>query len=399
METTQSSIAIDVSKGCSYVCGYAAKDKMIQEPIKILHDREGFAVLDDLYLRLTTQTGTNPIFVYETTGVYHRPLERYLTQHDYPQIKVSPLLAAKHRKNSGIRVPKSDKSDPKSLARLFYDLELCLNPPSDERYYELLQLDRFYVSLTRLMVTCKIHFHEKLAILFPRMGEHFLKMYAPYHLDLLATYPHPEIILKKRVDTLEHRLIESGIQNRRAHDYAKKLKEFSQGCVPGTSSNSNDAYILRTYIKQIQFYENERAKTIERMIELGKELQFFKQLQSIPGVGSVLAIRLIAELGDLSRFTNERQLVAYAGLDPIVYQSGQFDGKHLAISKKGNHHLRSILFQILSISAQVETDHSLKQYVQKKRQTHANKSALIAGCVKLLRIIFSLYRSGQMYSF
>lgn len=399
MESTQSCIAIDVSKGSSHVCGYATKDKIIQEPIKILHDREGFTVLGDLYQRLTNLNGKHPVFVYETTGIYHRPLERYLVQHDYPHIKVSPLLAAKHRKNSGIRIPKSDKSDPKSLARLFYDLELGPNHPIEEPYYELLQLDRFYVSLTHLMVTCKVHFQEKSDILFPRMGEHFKDLYTPYHLDLLAAYPHPEILLKKREDVIEHQLIASGIQKHRAHDYTMKLKAFCQGCVPGSSSNSVDPLIFQTYIQQIQVYEDKRTKTLEKMIGLGQDLPLFKQLQSIPGIGPVLAIRLMAELGDLSRFTNEGQLVAYAGLDPIVYQSGQYDGKHLAISKKGNKYLRSILFQILSISVYVESDHYLKRYVQKKRQTHCHKSALIAGCSKLLRIIFSLYRTGELYTF
>jgi transposase len=387
MNSTQSCIAIDVSKGKSHVCAYATKDELVQKPIEILHDREGFKILDDLYNRLNTVEGSLPIFIYETTGIYHRPLKRYLKDKHYPQCEVSPLLAAKHRKNSGIRIPKSDKADPKSLARLFYDGDMHLSPNSAEVYYELLQLDRSYQALTKLMVTCKVHFKEKLDILFPRFEDCFDNVYTTYTLNLLEAYPHPELILHKRSDAIEHRLIKDGLQSGRAQQVAQALKGYCQNCVPGTSSESVDTQILRLFIQQIKFYTLERNHIIEQMTVMVEKFPLYKQLKSIPGIGPLLAVRLIAELGDLSRFRNNRQLIAYAGLDPLVYQSGQKDGKHLGISKKGNCYLRAILYQVIGISIQVSTDHPIKMYVQKKKQTHPNKSAKIAGCAKLLRII------------
>ena len=111
-----------------------------------------------------------------------------------------------------------------------------------------------------------------------------------------------------------------------------------------------------------------------------------------------MAVRLVAELGDLSRFRNVCQLTAYAGLDPLAYQSGKNDGKHLCISKKGNRYLRLLLYQVKCISANVKTDHPIREYVQKKKQIHLAKSARIDGCVKLLRIIYSLYHSGEVYT-
>lgn len=398
MNGTQACIAIDVSKGISHVCAYVSKDSMVQKPIEILHDREGFKVLDDLYHRLNTGEGSPPIFIYETTGIYHLPLKRYLKDKQYPQTEVSPLLAAKHRKNSGIRVPKSDKADPKSLARLFYDVEMPLYSNSNEMYYELLQLDRNYQALTKLLVTCKVHFKEKLDILFPRFEEHFGNAYLTYFLNLLEAYPHPELIHRKRCDAIKRRLIEDGLQSSRAQHIVVELKDYCQNCISGTSAESVDTQILKWFIQQIRFYTNERNRIIEQMTSIAKELPLFEQLKSVPGIGPLLAVRLIAELGDLSRFRNVRQLTAYAGLDPLVYQSGKNDGKHLSISKKGNRYLRSLLYQVICISANVKTDHPIKEYVQKKKQTHPVKSARIAGCAKLLRIIYSLYHSGEVYT-
>lgn len=94
MNSSQACIAIDVSKGKSHVCAYSTKDTLIQKPIEILHDREGFKVLDDLYNRLNKEKENPPTFIYETTGIYHRPLKRYLKDKHYPQSEISPLLAA-----------------------------------------------------------------------------------------------------------------------------------------------------------------------------------------------------------------------------------------------------------------------------------------------------------------
>lgn len=160
-----------------------------------------------------------------------------------------------------------------------------------------------------------------------------------------------------------------------------------------------DTQILKLFIQQIKVYTEERTRIIEQMTSMVEKFPLFEQLKSIPGIGPLLAVRLIAELGDLSRFRNMRQIIAYAGLDPLVYQSGQKDGKHLSISKKGNRYLRTILYQVIGISIQVSTDHPIKTYIQKKKQTHPNKSAKIAGCAKLLRIIYSLYHSGENYTF
>jgi len=84
-------------------------------------------------------------------------------------------------------------------------------------YYELLQLDRNYQALTKLLVTCKVHFKEKFDILFPRFEEHFGNVYLTYFLNLLEAYPHPELIHRKRCDAIKRRLIEGGLQSSRAH--------------------------------------------------------------------------------------------------------------------------------------------------------------------------------------
>lgn len=121
---------------------------------------------------------------------------------------------------------------------------------------------------------------------------------------------------------------------------------------------------------------------------------------SIPGVGDNLAIRLIGELGDLDRFDKSEQLVAYAGIDPRVFQSGQMTGEHLHITKKGNKHLRTLLFLAVSSNIRIGKQNSLLVFYNKNRQQAnplAYKAALIACANKLLRIIFGMYQSGMNF--
>jgi transposase len=109
------------------------------------------------------------------------------------------------------------------------------------------------------------------------------------------------------------------------------------------------------------------------------------------------AARLIAEIGDILRFSNKRQLVAYAGIDPRVYQSGQVSGEHLYITKKGNKQLRTLLYLAVSSSLRLKKLSVIREFYDKKRQQTnplSHKAALIACANKLLRIIYGMNRNG-----
>ena len=114
-----------------------------------------------------------------------------------------------------------------------------------------------------------------------------------------------------------------------------------------------------------------------------------------------LAARLIAELGDMNRFTNRSALAAYAGLNPKILQSGDVDGTHLRISKKGNRHLRCLLYLGASCNYRLKKKDPLYLFNQKKRQQSISplksKAANIAAAHKLLTIIYALSKSGELY--
>jgi transposase len=128
-----------------------------------------------------------------------------------------------------------------------------------------------------------------------------------------------------------------------------------------------------------------------------KVLAICKRLISL--VSDVTATRLIAEIGDINAYPKADSLIAYAGLDPAVMQSGQMTGEHMHITKKGNSHLRAILYLAVINMIMSKAENMITRYVLKKKNSGLSyKAAVVAGCSKLLRLIHSMLRNGVCYS-
>lgn len=391
-------IAIDVSKGSSHVCGFEDKKNKFESVFVIEHDKIGFNKLTRLKQALTSKFNCEPIVIYESTGIYHRPLKTFLEDSNFKHVEVSPLLAAKHRKNSSIRSAKTDARDTQALANLYYDLNPKLSLTINELYHNLSQFHRYYDSMSIILIKLKVHYNEKLDVLYPGFRKQINdKIYKNYYLELIKQYPHPNLLKTKRVDSIENLFIQNGMRASNARYEAKRVKAYAKNCFPGSSEYSVDCFILKDLVQEIQNYIKKTDFIIEQMTNLVKGLPLYTQLLSIPGVGYKTVVKLLAELGDLSRFSNTKQLVAYAGLDPIISQSGQRDSKGLSISKKGNKFLRKALYQVVKVSVSVQSNNSIKSFYLRKKQTSSHKSALIASCDKLLRIIFKMNKTGELF--
>ena len=142
---------------------------------------------------------------------------------------------------------------------------------------------------------------------------------------------------------------------------------------------------------------------MSELINEASKIEYFSSIASITGIGVNLASRIIAEIGDIYRFENRKALSAYAGLNPLIRQSGDVDGIHLKISKKGNRHLRCLLYLGATCNYRLKKHDPLYEFNQKKRQQSISplkpKAANIAAAHKLLIIIYALCKSGEEYRF
>lgn len=391
-------ISLDVSKGTSFYQGFKGLDEPITKPKKIEHNLEGFKELLNLKEKIRKEYNEDCVVVFESTGIYHKPLQTYLDEHDFKYTIISPLLSAKVRK-SDIRGTKTDAKDCASIAKVFYLKELRIYSKIDEIYADLKEKSRYYDFLVDEMKRWKIEFRRLLDIIYPGFDKIFDDLYSDFIQAFLLEYSHPEIIRKLRLDTIA-KFLEKHTCHKEAYciRQAQTLKEYTENCASGCSSKSYLVNQFDTVIHNLNAQIKHLEMVLDEIVELAKTLPNYDSIRSIPGIGDNLAARILAEIGDISRFNNASQLVAYSGIDPQIYQSGQMSGLHLKISKKGNKKLRCLLY--LAVTCMIRTSREIviiDFYKKKKADGLASKSALVASMNKLVRIIYSLCKNGCLF--
>lgn len=391
-------ISLDVSKGSSFYQGFKGIDEPITKPKKIEHNLEGFKELLKLKEKIRKEYDSDCIVVFESTGVYHRSLQTFLDEHEFKYTIISPLLSAKVRK-SDIRGTKTDIKDCQSIAKVFYLKELRIYSKIDEIYADLKEKSRYYDFLMDEMKRWKIEFRRLLDIIYPGLDKLYDDLYGDFIQSFLMEYNHPEIIRKRRLDTIA-KFLEKHTCHKEAYciRQAQILKDYAENCASGCSSKSYLVSQFDTVIHNLNAQIKHLESVLEEIVELAKTLPNYDSIKSIPGIGDNLAARILAEIGDVNRFNNASQLVAYAGIDPQIYQSGQISGLHLKISKKGNKKLRCLLY--LAVTCMIRTSRNsviVDFYKKKKADGLASKSALVASMNKLVRIIYSLCKNGCLF--
>ena len=397
-------ICIDVSKNTSHVQGFINSIKTpVSKPFKIDHTLTEFNKIKDLYNKLVDLTNLKPLVIFEYTGVYHKCLIQFLELEKYDYHAVSPLKSAKHR-NSEIRNAKTDKRDCKNLADMFYSDKLGTFYKHNSLYTNLKELNRAYhtnkIHLQKLEVTL----NELIDTIFPCFDNLFSDLLSKSALDFLEIFYHPYLINNSSLEDITKFFMNSSIKHTESYSKSKatKLKAYASNIISGCSINSYTTLFLLNTIKQLKQLLDIQNNILTELIKLAKQTSNFDIIRSIPGIGDISCARLIAEIGDISRFKKPEQINAFIGVDPIINQSGIKDGKHLCISKKGNKIARSIIFLIVrSMVRKKVKDNPIKLYYYKKKAQPniVPKVALFACVNKLIRMIHSLCKSGLIYEY
>lgn len=397
-------VSIDVSKGKSDYQAFKNLNVKYAGSRSIKHTKEGFDEIVNLVREMEKKLETEVCVVYEATGVYHRVLKKVLEDNNIKQFIINPLLSAKTRKNDSLRCPKTDKLDPKSIAKTYYSHSLHNSHKQETIYHELRELSRYYEDILVHIRKDKVAFRAQLDIVFPGYDTLFDDLYGPVALAVIEKYPHPEMLQKKKINTVS-KVIQSKTCHRQAvsDTMADKAIEYSKTIYSGCDKDDIEVLILQRLIKKLNEDMAEAERTISEMIKLAQELPDFSIIKSIPGIGDNLAARIIAELGDMTRFKKKNELVAFAGLDPRISESGQDDGDHMHITKKGNKRLRCLLYLAVTCSIRLKRDdNSIKDfYIKKKQQSNpmCSKAAKTACASKLVRIIYSMCKTGELYQY
>lgn len=393
-------MSIDVSNGNSHFQGFITQNQAYGGIRKINHDIEGFNFLLKKLQELQEKTGEEVKVVYEATGVYTKPLERFLITNNIVQYVISPLQSAKQRQTE-IHHKKTDKLDPKSIAAVYYSKELREFKKEDDIYHKMRLMNRNYEDKMEHLRKYKVTFQNALSCVFPGYVKLFKDGYSDISLTILKYYPHPDLIKNKHPETVARKIEKHSHHHyKTCLGYVNKAIKLANETYPGCDKDDYRVEVLLSLLRNIEDTTKELDVILSSLIDLAKELPNYHLILSIDGIGPNLAARILAELGDISRFRTRESLVAYVGVDPNIYQSGQLNGLHYRISKKGNKRLRCLLYLAVTCNLRLKKNNSIRAFYEKKKQQSnplTSKAAKIACVTKLIRTIFGMCNSATTY--
>ena len=388
-------LVLDVAKGKSMFMLSSNAGEVLLEPIEYLHNKSNFEKIDSYISNLNIKD--NLTVVMEATSIYHKAPERFFKEKDYHIIVFNPLIG-KEITNT-IRKTKTDKQDCIKLTNLFWKGSILdRNYIEEDIYTKLNELSRQYHHLEEGLNRHKNRYKELIHLCFPEFELCFKqnKIYELTALNFIKEFPHADIIKEKRVDALAYNMAHT---NERHINYYKRkantIKEYALNSYPGVNKDSKDVDNLKQLVEIILELTKQIDKIKAIMIELAKQTKNFNSIVSIFGIGDWSTALIIAELKDITRFNNIKQINASCGLDPTIVQSGKSINYHGPISKRGNRYARKILFNcsrnIVILSAKLDKENSIYVYYQKKKQEGKHYYACLTACsTKLIRIIYAL---------
>jgi transposase len=329
----------------------------------------------------------------EATGHYGRCLHERLEDHGFEVCEVNPLQTSNFRKIQTIRKVKNDAVDALILAQWLLLKRPAVTKLSQPEMQELKSIARFRTFHSQIIGDCKRKVIAILDLTFPEYVGFFSDTFGKTSLAVLSRYPSASALSRARTDALA-RLLHQNSKGRIGYEQAVALKELAKSSFGTESAIQAHTIALTQLLAQIELYRAQTKALDRKATELLAAIN--TQIRTIPGIGVVCATVILGEIGDIERFSRPASLVAYAGLDPSVFESGEFTGTKNHLSKRGSRYLRWALW-IAADSAR-RFDPVLCAYYQKKRsEGKCHKVAISAVARKLCNIIYAILKSNTPY--
>ena len=330
----------------------------------------------------------------EATGHYWLSIYSFLYDYDFHSIYViNPIQTDGWRKSTEIRKRKNDIIDSVLIADLIRYGDFVETSLSNEDLFSLRNICRMRNYLVQSTGDLKRKIICVLDQVFPEYQSVFSNTFGTTSKQLLLDFSSPADFEELSVDVLTETL-ESLSRKRIGQSTAEKLINSAKNSFGITFSRESFTFQLKLLIEQIKFIEGQIKDCETKIKELMKKIN--SPITTIPGIGTVLGAVILSEFGDINRFDKPSQLVAYAGIDATVSQSGEYEGTHNVMSKRGSPYLRKALFQAALVAS--NSDPVLKAYYQKKRaEGKHHKTCIGAIARKLCNIIYSVLKNDKPY--
>ena len=385
------SVGVDVAKDKHDCFIINSEGEVLADVFTVPNNMDGFNRLLQTIRDCTTPRDIIKVGL-EATGHYSYNILGFLLDNGLATYVLNPLRTNLYRKSLSLRKTKTDRVDARTIAAMLLS-DVGLKPYTDTAYHneELKSLTRYRFDKVKERAKLKSSVSRLVCILFPELEKlvptlHGVSIYA-----LLEEFPGAVQIAGAHLTRLKS-LLSDASRGRYGRDMAVEIRDAARNSI-GSRMPAKSLELQHT-IRLIRELDAE----IE---EIGSEIQgvmdeLHSPITTIPGIGCRMGAMILAEVGDFSRFESPDKLLAYAGLSPSTYQSGQLKNCYHHMEKRGSRYLRYAIFNATKYVCL--WDPTFIAYLAKKRAEGKHYNVAISHAAKkLVRLIFALERSGQPY--
>ncbi len=328
-------VGIDIAKRNHYACLVSADGEVLVDPFPFTNDHQGFSLL---LSHLSVYEKSDLLIGMESTAHYAENLTAFLFPKGFRICIINPIQTASLRKGN-IRKTKNDRIDSLMIVKALQMNHYRLFSQQDMDSLAIKNLCRFRQKLVKSRTKVKIQLISFVDRSFPELqyffqsGIHGKACYA-----LLEQSSSPDEIAKMHLARLSN-LLNKTSRGHFGKDTAKALKALATNSV-GTNNDILSLQIKQSII-QIRLLDSQIKEVNDSIKALMEKVD--SVLKTIPGIGDLNGAMILGEIGDIRRFAKPSQLLAYSGLDPAVYQSGNFNASRTRMSKRGSKILRYAL--------------------------------------------------------
>lgn len=329
----------------------------------------------------------------EATGHYWLSVYSFLFEKGFLLHVINPIQTDGWRKGTEIRKRKNDTIDSVLIADLIRYGQFVETRLADEDLFSLRTLTRFRTYLVESIRDLKRKVVCALDQVFPEYQSIFSNIFGKTSKELLLQFSSPIDFENVSSETLAELLAQLSRQKVGALK-AEQLKAAASSSFGITFAKNSFTFQLRALIEQISFIENQVKETEAEISSIMEKLG--SPITTITGIGNVTGAAIISEIGDISKFDSPRKLVAFAGIDASVTQSGEIEATHNVMSKRGSPYLRKAIFQAALVAS--FQDPALSGYYQKKRSEGKHHLTCVGAVArKMCNIIYAVLRNNQSY--
>lgn len=392
-------IGIDIAKEVQYARAFDFRGVELGKVKSFENNNEGFKVFEEwAKMILEVKQKHNIIVGLEPTGHYWLNLAYYLKDFGIRLVLVNPFHVKRTKELDDNSQNKNDRKDPKTIAKLVIEGRY-LEPYIPEGIYSDLRIAmNMRENLTCNIIKIKNKITQWLDKYFPEFNNVFADWDGMAALICLNEFPTPEKVLTAGIHQIVaawRKKIKRCVGVKRATKLVEAAKS-SVGIKEGIRMAEKE---LMTNLEQYNLYKKQHEELVKEIEELALQVPGVKEVLTIKGIGLISAAGFIAEIGDIRRFKDPRQIQKFAGLNLVECSSGIHKGK-TRISKRGRTRLRALLFRAIMpvVSDNKEFKMLHEYYTKRKENPLKKKQSLIVLCCKLIRVIYTIMTKNVEYN-